>query len=305
MPLKETFFDFPPEKKVRVIIDTDCNCEADDLFAVAHALMTPRLDVMAITAEHYGTTEEGEDPEQTMLASFAQAGKVVDLMGLHGEIPILEGCRSVLPNEHTWVNSPAARFIVEEALRDDPRPLYILNQGAVTNLASAYLMNPEIGSRLTSIWIGGAPYPEGGWEFNVCNDITASNVIMDSDIEVWQVPQSVYSMMKVSFATLYEHVYPYGEIGRYMMENMFKVNHRMTHLDFVSGEAWQLGDSPVVGLLLHPMPGCYSMEGAPRFDQDGCYQLRPDNKRRIRVYFNIDSQFILEDFFAKMKYYFG
>ena len=31
----------PDKKKIRVIIDTDAACEADDPFAIAHALMSP------------------------------------------------------------------------------------------------------------------------------------------------------------------------------------------------------------------------------------------------------------------------
>lgn len=305
MPLKKCFFEFPEVKKLRVIIDTDCNCEADDLFAVAHGLMTPRFDVMAITAEHYGTTDEGEGPEQTMLASFAQASKVVELMGLKGEVNLLEGCRATLPADGSYVESPASRFIVEEALRDDPRPLYVLCQGAVTNLASAYLMDNRIADRLTAIWIGGAPYPEGGWEFNLTNDLRAANVLMDSGIAVWQVPSNVYGMMRVSIATLMQKVYPCGEIGKYMMENLFAVNRRMCAIEFVTGEVWQLGDSPVVGLLLHPMPDCYTMQGAPRFDEEGHYILRPDNPNRIRLYHSIDARFILDDMYAKLLYYFG
>ena len=37
----------PENKKVRVIVHTDCKNEADDQYAVAHHLMTPRFDVKA------------------------------------------------------------------------------------------------------------------------------------------------------------------------------------------------------------------------------------------------------------------
>lgn len=35
------------------------------------------------------------------------------------------------------------------------------------------------------------------------------------------------------------------------------------------------------------------------------YRLRPDSPHRIRVYHSVDRTFILEDFFAKLRYYFG
>lgn len=39
-------------RKKRVIIDMDAACEADDPFAIAHALMSRMLDVRAVCAEH-------------------------------------------------------------------------------------------------------------------------------------------------------------------------------------------------------------------------------------------------------------
>ena len=41
----------PDYKKIRVIIDTDAACEADDPFAIAQALMSPKLIVKGILAE--------------------------------------------------------------------------------------------------------------------------------------------------------------------------------------------------------------------------------------------------------------
>ena len=33
-------YPIPEEKKVRVILDTDCACEADDPYAIVHALLS-------------------------------------------------------------------------------------------------------------------------------------------------------------------------------------------------------------------------------------------------------------------------
>ena len=46
-------FTVPENKKVRVIVHTDCKNEADDQFAVAHHLMTPRFDVKGLVAGHF------------------------------------------------------------------------------------------------------------------------------------------------------------------------------------------------------------------------------------------------------------
>ena len=328
--LKKAPYEIPKNKRIRVIIDTDCCCEADDQYAVAHQLMTPKLDVVGITPSHFNT-QMGKFPDAATTAkmSYDEVNKVLDLMSLTDEIKVYQGCDRTLPDEKVPVDSAASRFIVEEAMKDDERPLFITVQGAITNVASAYLMKPEIASRMTVIWIGGGEYPVGGMEFNVMNDINAANVIMDSPIELWQVPQTVYKTMRVSFATLYEKVYPYGKIGEYLYEHMVnEINPMMIEMLSnpaiearfaaqgisrgaqrcmnLGGESWSLGDSPVVGLLLTDHDGQYTVEGAPRFNTNDCtYLLRPDNPRKIRVYNKVDSHFILDDFFAKLKYYFG
>lgn len=134
-------------------------------------------------------------------------------------------------------------------------------------MARAYLMEPRIADRLTAIWIGGGAYPEGGFEFNMSNDNNAANVIMDSPIELWEVPSNVYMTIKVSFAVLYEKVYPYGKCGKYLVENLMRVSDMICSFSFEGlegaalskaaaaaqypgGESWQLGDSPVVDLML-------------------------------------------------------
>lgn len=322
--MKKPLFEVPEIKKVRVIIDTDCNCECDDQYAVIHALMTPKFNIKAVIAEQYGTMF---DSQNSMEESYKEIQNIVGLAGLTGQVNILRGGEGCLPDEKTPLESEGARFIADEAMKEDSQPLFVVNQGALTNMASACLMEPEIAKKITCIWIGGGPYPTGGWEFNLQNDIHAANVVMNSGMEIWQVPMNVYSMMKVSFSELFDKVYPYGEIGKYLVENTLRVNQSLTEIlvnlkdvpnspysalskgaqaaAYPGGESWQLGDSPVVGLMLTDHAGHYTVEGAPYFNQDCTYTLRPDNPNKIRVYNYVDSHFILEDFFAKLKYHFG
>ncbi len=57
-------FTIPDYKKIRVIIDTDAACEADDPFAIVHGLLSPKLIVKGIVAEHFkeaGSMERSYD----------------------------------------------------------------------------------------------------------------------------------------------------------------------------------------------------------------------------------------------------
>ena len=64
------FYKVADNKKIRVIIDTDAACEADDQYAIAHALMTQKFIVRGITAEHFhadGSEQKSYDEIRKLL----------------------------------------------------------------------------------------------------------------------------------------------------------------------------------------------------------------------------------------------
>lgn len=279
------------QKRVRVLLDTDAACEADDPFAVAQALLTPRFDVRGVIAEHFYPAG-GID-------SAAQSRQVIDhLLALtrRNDVPAVTGAAEPLPDERTPRPSDGAALIIREALSDSPLPLFVLCQGAVTNVASALLMRPEIASRFTCVWIGGAAYPDGGWEFNLTNDVNAANVLLSSRVALWQVPMDCYTQLQVGYAELQRRVRPCGALGRYLFDQMQDYGRTAS---WIAGESWALGDSPAVGLALNPSCGRYEERPAPRADADGRY-LPGDPARRIRVYRTVDARYILEDLYAKL-----
>jgi hypothetical protein len=72
-----------------------------------------------------------------------------------------------------------------------------------------------------------------------------------------------------------------------------------------SGEGWSLGDSPAVGVLITSQGTNMEYRKAQRINLDGSYGEYVGENRIIRVYHSINSRVILEDMFAKIKYYFG
>lgn len=297
-------FKVPEQKRVRMIVDTDCKNEADDQFALAHHLMTPMFDVRGIIAAHF----EGGRAEyrgRSMRASYDEIERMLGLMELGGEYPVLKGCAHALPDENTPVDSEGARFIIQEAMREDARPLYVALQGAITDLASALLMEPAIRDRLTAIWIGGGAYPDGGQEFNMCQDIHAANVVFASGVKLWQVPRNVYKLMNVSLAELQHRVAPCGEVGAYLFKQMVELNDQLAENPWPHGETWCIGDQPTVGVLLEDYQRKnYTMRKAPLVLPDGRYAPR-ENAHEIRVYDTLDVRLTLEDFYAKLALFFG
>ena len=284
----------PDEKKIRVIIDTDAACEADDPFAIVQALLSPKLIVKGILAEHFnekGSVQKSYDEIMTILDAMDL--KVPVFMGEEDPVDVVGWPESV---------SEAADFIISEAMKDDPKPLYILCQGAITNLAAALHRKPAIKDRIRIIWIGThgvSDKPAPFREFNAGNDVTAANYVLESGADVWLVPSDVYTTITVGLAELKLKVLPCGRIGKHLYENMIDYN-LSPRAGWTQGESWSLGDSPAIAIALNPECGKYVYTQAPHVGEDTSSSSRPGNPV-IRVYKSVDSRYILEDFFAKLQ----
>jgi inosine-uridine nucleoside N-ribohydrolase len=282
-------FEVPEKKKCRVIIDSDTACEADDPFAIAYALLSPKLIVRGIVAEHFA--QPG-----SMEKSRAAARKLVSAMGL--DMPVYAGQDG--PDDPSV--SEGVSLIIREALNDDPHPLYVLCMGALTNMARAIREQPEITSRLTVVTIGGHPYEEEEipWkEFNFGNDPAAANFVLQSDAPVWQIPSNVYGSIRVGIAELQERVRPCGLGGRYLFDQLAEYNASPA-ADWNMGESWSLGDSPSVAAVLNPRCGRTSFQRVREVREDTSYGIEIPGVREILVYRDMDSRYLLEDFFAKL-----
>lgn len=291
MPYK---FTVPKYKRVRVIVSTDAACEADDPFAIAHALLSPKLDVKAVIAEHFMG-------EGTMERSYDAAKKLLMLM--KSPVPVLHG--QVWPKDGQI--SEGAQFIIDEARREDAHPLFVLLMGATTTMADALRAAPDIADKLTIVTIGGNAYGKDAWafrEFNWGNDPEAINFILrDTKVPVWQICISGYGMLRVGLAELQQKVAPCGEVGAYLLRQMDEYNNT-PYAGWTAGESWSLGDNPSVAVVIDDCAGRSRWESAWLIDAETNY-VRELPERKIRVYHTINSHFVLEDLFDKLALNFG
>ena len=210
-------FDIPDNKKIRVIVDTDAACEADDPFAIVHALLSPKLIVKGIAAEHFAQ-------DNSMEESFDEIITILEAMDI--DVPVLKGQRGPLSQDDEV--SEAADFIIREAMKDDNKPLFVLCQGAITNVAMAIKTEPKIMDRMTIIWIGthGTAYGEPPFrEFNAGNDVEAANLVLKEETQVWLVPSYVYTTINIGIAEIERRIAPCGKIGRHLYENLVEYNN--------------------------------------------------------------------------------
>lgn len=283
----------PNEKKNRVIINTDAKNEVDDQYAIVHALLTESFELHGIIPAHFGDAKS----EHSLMDSYEETMLLLRMMEMEKEVRVENGALHAMPDEFTPVDSKGARFIIEEAMKEDDRPLYIAFLGPLTDMASALLIEPKIATKnMKVVWIGGGDWPSGCREYNLCNDLHSANVVLKSSLELWQIPRDVYRMMPVSFAELYERVKPHGEIGKYLAENVVNFNNEGVSRP---AEYRVLGDSPAIGVMMYGDCGKWSWKPAPTIDENMKY-IHNGKYRPIKVYENIDSRFILEDFYAKL-----
>jgi purine nucleosidase len=282
----------------RVIVNTDAKNEADDQFAIVHALLSPSLDVRGLIAAHFGTSRSNRSMED----SREEIDLLLELMGLGQQVTVANGASTGIPDEQTPRDSEGAQLIISESkLASREEPLFVAFLGPLTDMASAILLDPDIVNRdVVVIWIGGVGYggveTYPGVEFNLRNDIAAANVVYDSGITVWQVPSNVYSQVSVSYAELEEKIRGTSKLADYLIDQMIEWNRTYWPEPL---ESRSLGDSPAISLMLYPRGGNFRMTPAPRFGQEGHYL--PGSGHPIRVVEAVDVRFLLEDMFAKIR----
>ncbi|MBO4697932.1 MAG: nucleoside hydrolase [Lachnospiraceae bacterium] len=284
-------FNIPDYKKIRVIIDTDAACEADDPFAIVHALLSPKLIVKGICATHFAQ-------DNSMEQSYAEIQTILAAMDI--DVPVFRGQTGPLASDGTA--SEAASFIVEEAMREDERPLFVLCQGAITNVAKAIETESAITERMTVIWIGthGTAYGKAPFrEFNAGNDVEAANLVLRKANRLWLVPSYVYSTIHIGIAEIERRIAPCGKIGQHLFENLVRYNNS-EGAGWTQGESWSLGDSPAIALAINPGCGHFEMAAAPLVEEDTASSECPGNPI-VRIYKDVDSRYILEDLIAKLE----
>jgi purine nucleosidase len=284
--------------KNRLIISSDAKNEADDQFAIVHALLSPSVDVVGIVPAHFGEKRSST----SMLDSRAEVDLLLDLLGMSGGVDVANGAAAAMSDTASPIESDGASLIIRECRK--PGTVYIIVLGPLTDVASALLLEPHIADNpdVTVVWVGGDPYDEVhavglGYEYNLSNDIHAANVVLQSGIRVQQIPWTVYSMVGVGHAELDARVAPYGAIGEYLVRQVKEYNADSD----TPREVRSLGDSPALGVVIHPGGIRWRHHLVRHFEAPGRMTNRAVEGRTVAVADSVDVRFLLEDMFAKIK----
>jgi inosine-uridine nucleoside N-ribohydrolase len=302
--------------RARVIIDNDFSGDPDGLLQLAHHLLSPSVDIRAVIGSHLRPGDPFDPSEVTADNAAREALDVVRLVGLDGRVPVVAGSNVGLADRATPIRSAATDAIIAEAMRDDTElPLYLACGAGLTELASAWLLEPRIADRLTLVWIGGPEHdglalrPPGsaGPEYNLNIDLAAGQVVFgDSAIPIWQIPRDAYRQTLLSTAELITRIGTAGPLGEHLERAITRVSTMAGRHGIHLGETYICGDSPLVLLTAlqsafeaDPSSSDYVVRATPGFDDDGGY-IDGAGVRDIRVYTRLDVRLMFDDLFAKL-----
>lgn len=238
-----------PNGKIDVVLDTDAYNEIDDQFAIAYMLKSSdKLNTLALyAAPFYNSNSEG--PADGMEKSYDEILKLLKLAGK--DLPVFKGADRYLPDEKTPVVSAAALDLARKAKDYSPEnPLYVVAIGAITNIASAIIIEPAVKENTVVVWLGGhASHYHDTAEFNMKQDIAAARVVMGSGVPFVQLP----CMGVVSAFTVSKQELEYWFVGKNPLSDYLAQNTINEAESYAHGRAWTrvIWDVTAVAWLLN------------------------------------------------------
>ncbi|MBT3318556.1 MAG: nucleoside hydrolase [Clostridia bacterium] len=207
-------------KKVDIVLDTDTYNEVDDQFALVYALRSiERLNVKSIYAVPFFNAKS-KSPGDGMEKSYEEILRVLSKMKYQAPSGFVKkGSRRYLRSVSTPCENDATYDLIEKAMSADD-VLYVVAIGALTNVASAILIEPQILKKIVVVWLGGHAF---GWpdtaEFNLKQDVLAANVVFDSRVPLVLLPcRGVVSHLSTTVAELSKFIEKNSPIGAYLTQ---------------------------------------------------------------------------------------
>jgi len=288
-----------PAGKIDVVLDTDAYNEIDDQFAIAYLLRSKeKLNTKAIYAAPF-FNGKSKGPADGMERSYDEILKLLSL--LDENIDTFKGSTRYLSDEKSPVISPAAEDLAKRAENYSPEaPLYVVAIGAITNVASAILLNPKVAENTVVVWLGGhGLHYHDTKEFNMKQDIAAARVVMKSGVPFVQLPcNGVVSSFIISKPEL-----EYWLKGKNKLSDYLAVNTINEAESYAKGKPWTrcIWDVTAVAWLLNDSDKFMRSRIAPISlpTYDYYYSVTP-NAHSMRYVYHINRDALMQDLIDKL-----
>ncbi|MBI1173110.1 hypothetical protein GC209_17100 [bacterium] len=242
-------------------------------------------------------------PQEGEQLSHDEILRIFDLCGVPSAGKVFHGAPGYLAAPDTPIDSPAARFIVERA-RAGEGPLYILAMGAVTNIASALLMAPDIIEKIVVVWTSAfpsyAPFCNRP-SLNLVQDLPASRLLFDCGVPHVYLPgYHVGAQLKISLPEMEQFVKPHGRIGAYL-HHLYTCNplHAMFAITGAATKTWVIWDIINVAWLFDATYVPTFLTTSPQLDAD-LYWQHPPHRHPMREAYDVNRDAIFEDLYRTL-----
>jgi hypothetical protein len=250
----------------RVIVSTDIGgSDPDDFQSMVHYLVcADRFETEGLISSppHKGRLRD------ILECLDAYAADYPNLRSWSADYPAPEALRAVAvqgatdpqPGDAPAAVSDGARHLVERARAKDPRPLYVLVWGSITDVAQAVHAHPAIKKRIRI-------YSIGSW--NTRQDPRARDYLFRKHPDLWWIE------CDTTFRGMYMGGEQGGDLGNRGFPEQHVAGHgRLGALFMAKKKDIKMGDTPSVLYLLHGDPG------SPGTDHWGGAFVRPDAAAR-------------------------
>lgn len=305
----------------KILIDTDLGDDVDDAAAIMLALRCPELEILGITTVYKDTGKRREMAED-LLRQWNRADIPVHkgrgqalLETVEGEVepPLQYGLLGAEKGRETSADARTASggddrdmestlrrvtdfqetavdFILE-TVRKEP-DVVILEMGSMTNLAQAFLREPQLMKRVQIIAMGGAFFSTAP-EWNIICDPEAASIVVEQSENLTMMGLDVTKYLKVSPERVDQWRSRRSETMDYYLRGVGIFQER-------TGYPLTLHDVLLVAYLIDPQVvalkrGRYSVELAGRLtrgtmvDRSNYYEIDPPVKGNFRFAQEVDT----------------
>lgn len=272
----------------RILIDADTANEIDDLYAIVRALLEPGFRIEGLSSAQWN---HRLSPPDTVLHSQRLNEDILELMNRR-DIPAPLGSEMIMGKP--WggdepSDSPAAQLMIRQArMTPQGEKLTIASLGAVTNLASAIKLAPDILPRIECYILSGRYYSDRNvWdkdEFNLRNDLNAANFLFNTEgLALHVMPVNILFDFKFDQEETLKRLSGKGPIWDYLAARWLKHSP--------GSKKWIMWDLALIQAIARP-----------ELARESSVRTPPENRERnIKVYTGVDIEGLFADWWKTVE----
>jgi purine nucleosidase len=287
-------------QKQKVWLDADTGNEMDDLYAIARLVKEPSIDLVGLSSAHFNNADllmfetwNGYPTKGLETCKESQRLNEEILKALNrSDIPHPMGADRQVGKawgQEDPRDSPAARAIIAAAKAlPEGQKLDILTLGALSNIATAVMLAPEILPKIRCFSLGAKYNPKTKvWnksEFNIRNDLNAFDYLLNKEgFDFTIMPLEAALPLQFKREDTYTRLDEKIDIDKILANRWREHNPQDTNRVM-----WDLA---LVEAYLKPNLAKTVVAKTP-----------PENKqRKVKVYAKIDEKALTDDFWMVLK----